>query len=169
MWNCPAQGWGINCTSLPGFVAVLSFVFSVGFKFWQRLQDLRNGGSIGCHRSIRCLHHPCQCSQYLGGNVFSPRQRKSWVSFVQLPLLFHAFSRPPQSCLHISWWLEPVPGSERWLNICFDLSPYYWAALIIPLGLNTFCSACLQGTLEILLSSASSSLMCWSNQMKFSW
>lgn len=72
-----------------------SCFLSVGFKFRERLQDLRNGGSTECHGRIRSQHHSCQCSLYLGGDTFSPCQRKSWVSFVQLPLLFHVSSHPP--------------------------------------------------------------------------
>lgn len=98
--------------------------------------------------------HPPLCSQDREENL-----NPNWA--FALSWLFTS-----STSLSSHFMMELVPGSGCCLHFWIDLSLQYWAALTIPLELSTFCSAFLQGALEIVLSSASSSLMCWSNQLK---
>ena len=169
VWNCPVQGGGINCSSPSGFVAVLLLVFFLlDLSSGKGCKTSEMGVALGVMEESDFSIIPASAACILE-ETSSPRARgKAESHLSRYPCSFMHF-HILQSCLHVSQWLELVPGSARWLHICFDLSPYYWAALTLPLELNTFRSAFLQGTLEILLSSASSLLMCWSNQMKFRW
>lgn len=110
-------------------------------------------GSSEGHGIIRSQHHSYHCSPCLEKASFSMAEGNGahWSH-----CMFHTFL--PLSTV-LSWHFMTA-GSRQWtLHTYFDLSPYYWAALIFPLEPNTSCSALLQGTLEILLSSAPSSLV----------
>lgn len=162
VWSCPAQGREAGSKLFVLFWCCLasSFLFVV-FKFCQRLHNLRNGVPVGVMKELDLSTVPA--AHILEKDAPPHGRGKMELICPSVPAFPHIFT---SSTVLSSHFMTAWAGAR---HICFDLSPYYWAALFIPLEPNTFCSAFLQGTLEILLSSASSSHMCWSNQMKFSW
>lgn len=122
---------------------------SQGWCVWYRLTTWSHTHSTNVH--------PPLCSQ-------DKEENRNLICPTALALS-SVFTSSTSSSSH--FMMELVPGSGCCLHVWIDLSLQYWATLTIPLELNTFCLAFLQGALETVLSSASASFMSWSNQLKF--
>lgn len=103
------EGGGINCSSPSGFVAVLLLVFSLlDLSSGKGCKTSEIGVALGVMEESDLSIIPASAACILE-DVFSPCQRKSWVSFVQLPLLFHASSTVLSSCLK-----RAEAGARQW-------------------------------------------------------